>query len=382
MGVAEKRAFLTINRRREKSMKYIVDIHHGIGDLIHMLPTLKALSESEKGTVVDVIVASKFISDFLDSQNIVSNAFVLGKMEFLKQKIFHPLKNYDYGIVAPCIVDKKKSSYLLRILGARRIISESDEIKRNFPHRVDRGIEMIKQLHIVSTDRAPHIFVPQNDMNTAKKYLSHLDICKKTIVLCTGGNHEKVVDGGKVSYINIKHWPVKFYHDLCEDLINKFNLVLIGCKQDGEIFWKDFSHNLSKNQMIDLTGKTKLMETAGILKLCDLAVGNDTGMIHMAAAVGTATMTIFCSTNPREIGAYADNAIYIEEYLPCKYCYVSEKTYTCKERICITQIKPERVLKEIEGYFSNGAKRGVMNKKDKYEISHMDQCLVQHKLSF
>ena len=94
-------------------------------------------------------------------------------------------------------------------------------------------------------------------------------------------------------------------------------------------------------------GDTSINESIAAASLCKLLVGVDTGMQHIAAAVGTKTISIFGPTNPKMSGAYADNAEFIEADVDCKYCYGTKRYVNCDDRKCLKNITVNFVLNKI-----------------------------------
>jgi heptosyltransferase-2 len=73
---------------------------------------------------------------------------------------------------------------------------------------------------------------------------------------------------------------------------------------------------------VDLGGRTDLADLAAILSLCDLVVTNDTGPMHLAGAVGTPTVSLWGSSDPREVRQTgSDDTPVTGADLPCKPCY-------------------------------------------------------------
>jgi len=101
-----------------------------------------------------------------------------------------------------------------------------------------------------------------------------------------------------------KRWPPQNYAEIAARL--DLPCVVVGTKDDSpyaEII------KATAPATIDLTGKTSLFELAGVLRHAAFAVGNDTGPMHMAAALGTPTLALFSqSTSPpwsRPLGEHA-----------------------------------------------------------------------------
>lgn len=327
-------------KRVKPVVKYMIDIHHGLGDVIHMLPVIYAIKEKTSQSHIALIVSKQYIKDFILSQKIVDEVFVLNCkkdiLALLKKKYFL----YDFGIVAPCIGNVSLSTKLLRLVGCKKIVHEDPDSELKERHRVDRNIELVSKIGIVVQNSYPHINLDKHAYNFSLEISNRLDPLKGTIAICIGGNPEKYVHDGIVEMVDVKRWPINYYHELVKMLQSKFNLILLGGKADADEFWLNCDDSNFSSNVLDLLGKTTVMQSAGALQCCDLAAGNDTGMIHVAAALGKRTIAVYCSTNPSKIGAYSHKAIVIDEPLDCKYCYLTQRTFLCSDKRCLHQVKP------------------------------------------
>jgi heptosyltransferase-2 len=102
-----------------------------------------------------------------------------------------------------------------------------------------------------------------------------------------------------------KRWPAQNFAQLIDRLHDEFdaNVILIASKDEADV--SDHVMELSERRPIDLTGQTALGEAAEILSAVDLVISNDTGLAHVAPAVGTETLVIFGSTNPETTRPYS-----------------------------------------------------------------------------
>ncbi len=98
-----------------------------------------------------------------------------------------------------------------------------------------------------------------------------------------------------------KCWPANYFAELADRLAEELNaqIVLIGGAAEREYADNVFSQ-ITKGRPVNLAGKTSMPELIGLLAECDLLVSNDTGPAHVAAALGTPTLTIFGPTNEFE----------------------------------------------------------------------------------
>jgi len=86
-----------------------------------------------------------------------------------------------------------------------------------------------------------------------------------------------------------KRWPFGAFGELAALLSHayKVTLVLLGSREDQDL-------GVLRGPVIDLRGKTSLLQAAAVLKPCALYIGNDTGLMHIAAAVGTPVVELCC----------------------------------------------------------------------------------------
>jgi heptosyltransferase I len=86
-----------------------------------------------------------------------------------------------------------------------------------------------------------------------------------------------------------------------------------------------------------------------ILKKVDLLVGGDTGPVHLAAAVGTPTVSFYRATDARRNGPLGDQHVLIQSPLNCRSCLRKECD---RDHECRGSITPEAIMKGIEGLFA------------------------------
>lgn len=90
----------------------------------------------------------------------------------------------------------------------------------------------------------------------------------------------------------------------------------------------------------DFCGSTSLRELAALLSQCDMLLTNDTGPMHLAAAVGTPTVSLFTCTSPERAAPFGDNHTTIQTTVPCKASYLRD----CSRMDCMRDLTVDRVL--------------------------------------
>ncbi len=105
-----------------------------------------------------------------------------------------------------------------------------------------------------------------------------------------------------------KRWPIEGFLSLAQRLQQSgYHLVLFGGPEERSLTAR-LRATLGK-AVEDFTGKTDLPETAALLQRCLLLISNDSGIMHLAAAVGVPVIALFLRTDPAHIGPYTPAAI-------------------------------------------------------------------------
>jgi ADP-heptose:LPS heptosyltransferase len=149
-------------------------------------------------------------------------------------------------------------------------------------------------------------------------------------------------------------WQIDSFVSLADSLLINpdIQIVLLGTGAERELS-AAFQSRVSR-PVIDLVGKTQMHDLPGLLKSCDLLVSNDTGTIHIAAAVGTRALGIYFSTAYfAETGPYGEGHVILQAELPCCPCNPREM---CSEIHCKDIIRPDAVRRAwlIPGCQSTG----------------------------
>jgi heptosyltransferase-2 len=131
-----------------------------------------------------------------------------------------------------------------------------------------------------------------------------------------------------------KRWPPEYFGELAASFMRSGNqVVILGGPQDvglAKIVAQrvEPAQNLSadvaqmRKRLIDLTGALSLLASAAVIKRCQLLVANDSGLMHVAEAVGTPLIAIFGSTT-RELGfspQLAASRVVENSDLACRPC--------------------------------------------------------------
>ncbi len=137
-----------------------------------------------------------------------------------------------------------------------------------------------------------------------------------------------------------KKWPLKNWSELASRLCDEMSISPIltwGSDDELEVV-KSISDATSGKTVI--WPKGELRELAALLKRADVVVGTDTGPVHIAAAVGTSTVSIYRVTDPDRNGPRGDNHILLQSPLDCSPCLKKEceRDDECAYSVSVTEI--------------------------------------------
>lgn len=146
-----------------------------------------------------------------------------------------------------------------------------------------------------------------------------------------------------------RFWFVESYVRLIEELNKKgVRSVLIGAKSELE-----FANKISKQSkdIINLVDKTSLEDLIPLFKSVSLAIGSDSGPMHIAAAAGIPVISLWGSTSPKRSAPYGSEDYVMQAEVGCSPCYKSK----CPglNRLCMREHSVEKVLNLYEKIPSN-----------------------------
>ncbi len=97
----------------------------------------------------------------------------------------------------------------------------------------------------------------------------------------------------------------------------------------------------------NLCGRFSLGDSLGVLAQCEALVSNDSGPMHMGAALGVKCVVPFGPTLPERTGPYGLNHVILRAGVPCAPCY--KRTCPIGTHVCLRNITPERVERALFG---------------------------------
>ncbi len=226
-----------------------------------------------------------------------------------------------------------------KVTYAKHYLARSLALTLKFPRLTDRTrmlerfIEPLAEFGVKYDGRGPEFVVTNQQAESA------------ILKFADARDGEKFVGIVPTAQWEGKRWAATRFHELVKRLSLENQRVLIfGGKSD--IFCADIAAGLSPDKVINLQGKTSLAESAYWLSRCSVVVANDTGLMHLADALGVPTVVIFGPTSG-ELGClpFHPQSITIEPQLWCRPCSKNGEAPCIRgKRICLETTQVDEVF--------------------------------------
>ena len=314
-----------------------------IGDVLLATPTVCAIKAARPDVRVTMMV-NRGTEDVLSGNQDVDEIVVLDKGSLAAQGgLIAGLRRRQFDTVID-LTDGDRSAFLTWISGAPVRIGFNDEhrwrgrcytqVIQPVPgvrHRIDRDLATLKPLGVHPSEKLPRLWLTGEDEARADQLLGRLGIRgdRPIIIIQPGARYW------------FKAWPHERFAELADRFANDYGCqVLIGGSREEESLAQRI-HEAAKSRPISMAGLATLKQFAAIAKRAALFVGNDSGAMHIAAAVGTPMVALFGPSNPDEWGPRGDRVTVLYKGLDCRACFHP----TCErgELNCMKQLSVQEV---------------------------------------
>ena len=328
------------------SKKILIISPSWIGDCIMTQPLLRRLhARHGKDCVIDVFAPAWSQAVFArmpEVNEILLNPFAHGALRLRERwRVGRELgrRGYEQVIVLPGSLKsaliaaatgiKQRTGYV----GEQRYFLLNDIRKLDkaaLPLMVERYTALADPAGSPVAESAPPRLQIAADTQAAALAKFALNREKPVLALCAGAE-----------YGAAKRWPPRHFAETARHFAAQgWQIWLFGSAKDAPVSQQ--INELSGNICIDLCGKTDLAEAVDLLACADTAVCNDSGLMHLAAAVGCRVVAVYGSSSPEHTPPLSANAVIATLNLPCSPCFKRECPLGHTD--CLEKLLPEQVI--------------------------------------
>ena len=329
-----------------KSVNHILIIHQGaIGDFILSLPAISSFKNSYPDATVEIwgyrhilkLVEKRFYANTVSSIDRKEMAPFYSEDGALDAGLMEHVKQFDRIV----IFGKEGSKTLLRNL--KKVEVKGVCFVDTFPHNngevhiIDHQLSQLSRLGYAVPDTIPRLFPDEEDAKQAAEFFNEKRVHDSSLKVAI-----HIGSGSRM-----KAWPTGRFVQLSEKLIeiNGAKIILPIGPADGKMV-HEFIGLMNSEAVIPIAN-LPLNELAAILKKCNVYVGNDSGITHVAAAVGVPVVALYGPTNPQVWGVRGDIvSIMHKEGFACSPC-LREEMKRCEKRRCLEEISVEEVYRKV-----------------------------------
>jgi heptosyltransferase-2 len=189
-------------------------------------------------------------------------------------------------------------------------------------------------LGIPISDTPPRLYVSEKEILNAQETLAKYGAVK--------GKHLIIGVNPGAAYGSAKCWLPERFREVTHRLLENLNLFVIYFgDQAGMPLVNDICKGMPE-RVINLAGKTSLRELMALINSCSIFLTNDSGPMHIAAALNVPLVALFGSTNATTTGPYGGGKV-IHKHVECSPCYkrVCPIDFRCMKRIEVDEVYQE-----------------------------------------
>ncbi len=336
-------------------MNIIVRMPNWIGDLVMATPVLADLRSAFPSASITAM-CRRPLCDLLSKDPAIDELFCFTKPSngFVRRdelrNIIEKLRTgkYDVGILLTHSFSSSWWFWQGRI--ARRIgfachwrsllLTDAHSLPdKGSEHEVLTYKRLLLPLGIPLSQTAPKLYLSAEEIELSKQLLHQRGYQR---------GHKLIGINPGASYGSAKCWPPERFHELAKQLLAKKKdlfIVFFGDASTASLI-KEICQGLPERAM-NLAGVTDLRELACIIHDCSVLVTNDSGPMHIGAALNVPLVALFGSTDDRATGPYGQAASVIHKRPSCSPCF---KRICPIDFRCMRGIGVEEVIERVWPY--------------------------------
>lgn len=319
-----------------------------VGDMLMAQSLFKALAERHNDLTLDVL-APKWSHGILARMPEIRTAWVapfthgrFGLMERWQLGRKLAREQYDQAIVLPNSWKSALLPFIANIPVRTGYLGELRYGLLNDPRRLDKTAmpRLVDRYSALSVPVGTRCVSPQprlqvnNSAQSTTLFQLNLKLDRPILALCPGAE-----------FGSAKRWPETHYAAVARAKLKQgWQVWLLGSANDQKV--THTINQLTENACFNLAGLTTLEESVDLLACASGVVSNDSGLMHIAAAVDVPLVAVYGSTDPGYTPPFSQQAKVARLGLGCSPCF--KRTCPLGHLDCLVKLQPERVIEALE----------------------------------
>lgn len=333
--------------------KILVRAVNWVGDAVMTLPALDLLGENVPDSRI-LVLAKPWVAPVYGRHPAVDRVLIYGKRDGPRSglgdmaRTIGMLRNEKFD-TAVLFQNAFEAAFLAWAAGIPRRIGYdgdgrgillTDRISKGVfgpgSHQVEYYLSLLRAVGCSGESRGPSIAVQNNERAQSLGLLREYGIRENDLIVALSPG---------AMYGDAKRWPAERFAAVGDMASSRWGarVLVMGSGKEGAVCERTTSS--MKSSAVNLCGKTSLDLAMAVIERCRMFVTNDSGLMHVAAAVGTPTVAVFGSTDHLATGPMGALTRIVRHPVDCAPCLKPE----CPGDFgCMTAIEPDEVWDAME----------------------------------
>jgi heptosyltransferase-2 len=318
-----------------------------VGDMVMAHSLFRLLGEQHPGVAIDVVAPAW-------------SEPLLGRMDEVRKAVIMPLGHGEFGLAQRFRLGRelRGSNYDHAIVLPRSFKSALVPFFAAIPSRTGFRGEMrygllndIRQLDRTTLTQTVTRFAalglpadaPLTDLPTPRLSINHENLDRLRRELRIESQVTVALMPG-AAYGPAKCWPIDYFAKLAASLIEReIGVIILGSAGEHDIGKR--IQGTAGDRVLNLCGQTRLEDTVDLLSMVDVAVSNDSGLMHVAAAAGTHVVGLYGSSSVEMTPPLTKSKTIFYLGLECSPCF--ERECPLGHFRCLREISPVSVFEGV-----------------------------------
>ena len=324
-----------------------------VGDTVMMLPSLVAVRETFPGAEITVL-ANPWVLPLLENHPAVDRTIVIDKgrgvIRAAKEVllIISRLRNVRFDL-AVLFQNAFEAALLSYLGGVRYRVGYNTDGRALFlthrvirdkailsAHQVDYFLGLAHAMGWQVKETNPVVYLNKEDSKAVDMMLSSEGVCENDMLVGLNPG---------AAYGPAKRWPADRFAVIGDWASKRWGAKVVLFGSPAEAAVAEEVEMRMNDQPLNVCGKTTLGQAMALIKRCDSFLTNDSGLMHVAAALNRPLVAIFGPTDHMQTRPVSRNARVVRHDIECSPCL---KQVCPSDHRCMLSIEPHEVWREME----------------------------------
>jgi heptosyltransferase-2 len=324
--------------------RVLIRVPNWVGDVVHSLPALSAIRthfvEAEltaiaRGEAGTLLHGCPFV-DKIESYGAGRSLLGIGQTAAGLRK-----GDFDLGIV---LTNSFEGAFLFFLAGIRHRVGYATDGRRwllsdpiDCPlstkrlHQAEYYLAMLSKIGIRTRGPTAKLRLEQSERQKVRERLVKAGWFprRRLFALCPGAGSGSA-----------KRWPMARFVSLAERLAANLGgqVIFLGGPTEREL--GRFVDERGSERLVNFIGKTTLREAMALIDACELVVSNDSGLLHIAGALGVPVVALFGPTDPERTGPRSSPSVVLRRGVECSPCELHECPidHRCMDQLAVDEV--------------------------------------------